>query len=93
VSAFYRHPVWLLNGLFIEQDPQSLAHRQAFTTWVTQHLPTRVADFGGGFGGVARSIGATLPHGSVEVVEPISIRRRSPWQQIRPTALCARTHE
>ena len=70
VSAFYRHPVWLLNGLFIEQDPQRLAHRQAFTTWVTQQGPERVADFGGGFGGLARFIGAALPQASVEVVEP-----------------------
>lgn len=30
VTAFYRHPVWLLNGLFIEQDPESLAYRKAF---------------------------------------------------------------
>ena len=70
VSAFYRHPVWLLNGLFVEQDPQSLAQRQAFTAWVTQQAPTRVADFGGGFGGLARFIGAALPQASVEVVEP-----------------------
>ena len=70
VSAFYRHPVWLLNGLFIEQDPQSLAHRQAFTAWVTQQAPARVADFGGGFGGLARFIGAALPQASVELVEP-----------------------
>ena len=70
VSAFYRHPVWLLNGLFIEQDPQSLAHRQQFTEWVTQQTPVRVADFGGGFGGLARFIGAALPQASVEVVEP-----------------------
>jgi hypothetical protein len=70
VSAFYRHPMWLLNGLFIEQDPQSLAHRQAFTAWVTQQAPARVADFGGGFGGLARFIGAALPQASVEVVEP-----------------------
>ena len=70
VSAFYRHPVWLLNGLFIEQDPQSLSHRHAFTTWVTQQSPTRLADFGGGFGGLARFIGAALPQASVEVVDP-----------------------
>lgn len=70
VSAFYRHPVWLLNGLFTEQDPQSLAQRRAFTAWVTDHAPLRVADFGGGFGGLARLIGAALPQASVEVVEP-----------------------
>ena len=70
VSAFYRHPVWLLNGLFVEQDPQSLAQRQAFTEWVVQQAPVRVADFGGGFGSLARFIGAALPKASVEVVEP-----------------------
>ena len=70
VYAFYSHPVWLLNGLFIEQDPQSLANRQAFTNWVTKQAPMRVADFGGGFGGLARFIGAALPKSSVEVVEP-----------------------
>jgi hypothetical protein len=70
ISAFYCHPVWLLNGLFIEQDSQSLAHRQAFTAYVAQQAPCRVADFGGGFGGLARFIGAALPQSSVEVVEP-----------------------
>jgi len=70
VSAFYRDPVWLLNDLFIEQDPQSLAHRQAFTAWGTKQAPSRVADFGDGFGGLARFIGAAWPQASVEVVEP-----------------------
>lgn len=70
VTAFYRHPVWMLNGLFIEQDPDSLAHRRAFTDWVVQQAPRRVADFGGGFGGLARFIGHALPNAIVEVVEP-----------------------
>jgi hypothetical protein len=70
VSDFYRHPVWLLNGLFIEQDPQSLTNRQGFSTWATQKAPARLADFGGGFGGLARLIGEALPQTLVEVVEP-----------------------
>ena len=70
VTAFYNHPVWLLNGLFIEQDPLSLFHRQVFTAWVTKQAPLRVADYGGGFGCLARFIGAALPQASVEVVEP-----------------------
>lgn len=70
VSAFYRHPVWLLNGLLIEQDPESLSHRRAFTDWVVSQAPARVADFGGGFGGLARRIGAELPLAQVDVVEP-----------------------
>jgi SAM-dependent methyltransferase len=70
VSAFYLHPVWVLNGLFIEQDPESLDYRQAFSAWVTQQGPERVADFGGGFGGLARLIGQALPEALVEVVDP-----------------------
>lgn len=34
IGSFYAHPVWLLNGLFIEQNAQSLANRRGFTDWV-----------------------------------------------------------
>lgn len=70
VSAFYNHPVWLLNGLFTEQDAQSIAQRQVFTHWVTEQRPSRVADYGGGFGSLARMIGSALPETEVHIVEP-----------------------
>ncbi len=70
ITAFYNHPVWLLNGLFIEQDSQSLANRHQFTDWVKQKCPKRIADYGGGFGCLARMIGTALPDTQVEVVEP-----------------------
>jgi len=70
VFRFYQHPVWLLNGLFIEQDEQSLRNRQGFADWVVQQQPHRVADFGGGFGGLARFIGQALPSAHIEIVEP-----------------------
>lgn len=70
VTAYYQHPVWMLNGLFIEQDAESLAHRHAFTDWIVLQAPLRVADFGGGFGGLARFVGQVLPSAQVEVVEP-----------------------
>ncbi len=70
IGAFYAHPVWLLNGLFIEQHAQSLDHRRRFTDWVTAQSPRRVADYGGGFGGLARMIGAACPKATVEVIEP-----------------------
>jgi SAM-dependent methyltransferase len=70
VTAFYQHPVWMLNGLFIEQHAQSLENRRVFTDWVVSQRPTRVADFGGGFGGLARFIGQALPATQVEVVDP-----------------------
>jgi 2-polyprenyl-3-methyl-5-hydroxy-6-metoxy-1,4-benzoquinol methylase len=70
VSRFYRHPVWLLNGLFIEQDDESQQNRRGFASWIHGLSPTRIADFGGGFGGLARMIGAMNPESEVEVIEP-----------------------
>lgn len=70
VDDFYRHPVWLLNGLFIEQDTESLAYRHQFVNWVSEQNPSRVADFGGGFGGLGRLLGEALPKSTIEVVDP-----------------------
>lgn len=70
ITAFYQHPVWVLNGLFIEQDADSFEHRRSFTDWVARQSPKRVADFGGGFGGLARFIGEALPSSEIHVVEP-----------------------
>ena len=54
ITAFYKHPVWLLNGFFIEQHDLSLQHRHAIADWILQHSISRVLDFGGGFGTLAR---------------------------------------
>lgn len=70
IGAFYSHPVWLLNGLFIEQHDLSLDNRRAFTDWVAQQAPARIADYGGGFGSLARMVGLACPETSVEVIEP-----------------------
>jgi hypothetical protein len=39
VAAFYRHPVWMLNGLFVEHHDVSLEHRRAFTDWIVKQEP------------------------------------------------------
>ena len=70
VTRFYRHPVWLLNGLFIEQHEASLANRRAFAAWVEGKAPKRVADFGGGYGTFAVLIGQACPGAEVEIAEP-----------------------
>lgn len=70
ISQYYTHPVWLLNGLFIEQHTQSIQNRRVFTDWVAAQSPRRVADYGGGFGGLAQMIGKACPDASVEVIEP-----------------------
>lgn len=70
VTEFYRHPVWLLNGLFVEQDELSLTHRRIFAGWAASEQPKRVADLGGGFGTLARMIGEAGSNIEVEIIEP-----------------------
>lgn len=70
VEAFYQHPVWLLNGLFIERDSTSMAHRSKFAEWIGAQGPRRLADIGGGFGTLARMVGRACPSCDVEVIEP-----------------------
>ena len=70
LADFYRHPVWLLNGLFVEQDDQSIRDRSILCAEVASHTPVRILDFGGGFGSLARSLASALPYSSVEVLEP-----------------------
>lgn len=70
ITEFYRHPVWVLNGIFVENDPESVSNREKFAKEVAMLRPHRIADFGGGFGSLARLIGQRLPAAEVEVIEP-----------------------
>lgn len=70
VNNFYSHPVWLLSGLFIEQHQLSIVNRKIFSKWVSSKRPKRVADYGGGFGSLARMIAELCPETIVEVIEP-----------------------
>jgi len=70
VDSFYRHPVWLLNGLFTDQHKLSISNREVFTKWVYDKKPKRVADYGGGFGSLARMIAKSCVDTKVEVIEP-----------------------
>jgi SAM-dependent methyltransferase len=70
LASFYRNPVWLLNGMFIEQHAVSMGHRQAITTAVAALAPERVLDFGGGFGTLARLLATALPKSEVAICEP-----------------------
>jgi hypothetical protein len=70
VKNFYKHPVWLVNGLFSDIDPLSVEFRKIFTRWIKTKYPKRVADFGGGFGTLASFIGKELPHTLVEIIDP-----------------------
>lgn len=87
VTAFYQHPVWLLNGLFIEQHDLSLENRRDFCAWVAAQKPKRVADYGGGYGTLARMIGATCLGTEVDVIElhphPAAVKRAVATENVR----------
>jgi len=86
IDAFYRHPVWLLNGLFIEQDSESLRNRAIISEWIANRRVGRVADFGGGFGTLARMIAARCPQARIDVVEPfphpLAVAKSSQFENI-----------
>jgi len=69
LARFYSDPVWLLNGMFIEQHDVSMGHRQAITASVVELAPDRVLDFGGGFGTLARLLAIGLPKAEVAICE------------------------
>jgi 2-polyprenyl-3-methyl-5-hydroxy-6-metoxy-1,4-benzoquinol methylase len=70
IGLFYSHSVWLLNGLFIEQDEVSMGHRDAISDWVLRNAFFNVIDFGGGFGTLARLVAEKSPDTVVDIYEP-----------------------
>lgn len=70
INSFYSHPVWILNGLFIEQHDLSLQHREAISDWIAKNDFESVLDFGGGFGTLARMIARKARKCSVDIYEP-----------------------
>ncbi len=70
LASFYRDPVWLLNGMFVEHHVQSMGHRHAITAAVAALNPSRILDFGGGFGTLSRLLASALPQAEVAICEP-----------------------
>lgn len=67
---FYNHPVWLLNGIYIEQDPVSMGHRRWITNAVASLGAKQILDFGGGFGTLARLMADRLPSSEIAIYDP-----------------------
>jgi 2-polyprenyl-3-methyl-5-hydroxy-6-metoxy-1,4-benzoquinol methylase len=74
ISAYYRHPVWTLNGLFIEQDDVSMGHREAMAKWITNNQISNLVDYGGGFGTLARLVAARDSNIEIDIHEPFPSR-------------------
>lgn len=70
INKFYAHPVWILNGMFIEQDELSMQHRSAISDWIVNNNFEHVLDFGGGFGTLAQLIAKNDPNISIDIYEP-----------------------
>lgn len=87
ISQFYSHPVWLLNGLFIEQHAISMGHRHSISDWIINHNFRNVVDYGGGFGTLARLIAEKGQEINVDVYEPhpsdFGLKRAKDFQNIK----------
>lgn len=72
ISAFYNHPVWILNGLFIEQHDLSMKHRQAIANWIdlNSNQIQKVVDYGGGMGTIPKLVVTNNPNLQVDIYEP-----------------------
>jgi 2-polyprenyl-3-methyl-5-hydroxy-6-metoxy-1,4-benzoquinol methylase len=70
IDKFYHHPVWILNGLFIEKHDLSLQHRNAISDWIVKKKLKKVLDYGGGFGTLAQLIVEKDPTISIDIYEP-----------------------
>lgn len=70
MADFYSHPVWTLNGIFTETHEESIYNREVFAERISRTQPARIADYGGGFGVLARLLAKRLPETSIEIVEP-----------------------
>ena len=70
IAEYYSHPIWTLNGLFIEQDDVSMGHREAIANWIVNNNVSSVLDYGGGFGTLARLIASKNSNIAIEIHEP-----------------------
>ena len=86
IGEFYSHPVWILNGLFIEQHNLSMNQRKAISDWIVKHSLKNIVDYGGGFGTLARLIAEKDENIDVHIYEPhpsnFGLKRASEFDNI-----------
>ena len=69
-SLFYSHPIWLLNGMYIEQDPISISQRKGIAENIKNKLHKKILDYGGGFGTLAILIAQQSKELNINIYEP-----------------------
>jgi 2-polyprenyl-3-methyl-5-hydroxy-6-metoxy-1,4-benzoquinol methylase len=74
IGDFYKHPVWLMNGVFTALDPVSASHREAIARRLAASGAKFIADYGGGFGQLALAITRAVPGAKVSIIEPYPSR-------------------
>jgi len=86
IGNFYSHPVWILNGLFIEQHNLSMGHRNAISDWIVKKSLKNIVDYGGGFGTLGRLIAEKDENIDVHIYEPhpskFGLKRASEFDNI-----------
>ena len=70
LERYYRHPVWILNSIFIENHPASVQNRKDIVDSILKLSPKRILDFGGGGGLLARMIASQMPDIQIDIFEP-----------------------
>lgn len=74
VDEFYRHPIWIVNGIFSLVDAESQLHRRAIADAISHLGPSRVLEVGGGIGDLALKVSALTPSVTVHIYEPFPSR-------------------
>jgi 2-polyprenyl-6-hydroxyphenyl methylase/3-demethylubiquinone-9 3-methyltransferase len=71
---YYKHPVWIMNGIYSAVDSESKRHRLAIAEYLAENSLHITADYGGGFGELALVISNNSSASNVYVVEPFPSR-------------------
>ncbi len=74
IGDYYKHPVWVMNGVFTRLDPVSAGHRSAIASYIAQTGAANIADYGGGGGALAQALMRSMPNAKVSLIDPYPSR-------------------
>jgi 2-polyprenyl-6-hydroxyphenyl methylase/3-demethylubiquinone-9 3-methyltransferase len=89
IANFYNHPIWIVNGLFIEQDEISMHYRQVISDWISlnKNKISSIVDYGGGMGTLAQIIAEINQDIKINIYEPypnkIAIKKLEKYPHIQ----------